>query len=137
MGRPKVERPTTNDVAARVLAKENAEITWRSIIQLEKRRLGLNPDGTLQKVPTKKYKSEDGDVIDGPDYQGKFSIIPLVNTLRYLEDRVYGSPVDNINHMHDKPIEMKHELELGEGLKEAMKKADERLLKLHGTAGRK
>ena len=35
-------------------------------------------------------------------------ILPLVNTLRYLEKiRAYeAKPVDTVNHLHDKPIEM-------------------------------
>lgn len=118
-GRRKQERPTTTNVATRILAQAKAEKIWLSIIELECKRLGIGKSGELLQV-TK-------DAIDGPDYRGNFSIIPLVNTLRYLEDRAFGRPVDTVNHLHDKPLEVNATLTLGEGMKLAMQKADERL----------
>lgn len=106
MGRPKLERPTNANVAQKVLAQSKAEQLWLSIIELERRRLGINKDGTLS-------EKEKG-AIDGPDYQGRFSILPLVNTLRYLEDRAWGRPVDTVNHLHDKPIEMNVNVSIAE-----------------------
>lgn len=106
MGRPKSDRPTNANVAQKVLAQAKAEQLWMSIIELERRRLGINKDGTL----SEKQK----DAIDGPDYQGRFSILPLVNTLRYLEDRAWGRPVDTVNHLHDKPIEMNVNVSIAE-----------------------
>ena len=111
-GRKKSERPTDGAVAGRVLAKENAFNTWCSIIQLEKRRLGINPDGTLPEVP-KKGKApapapgdgSDG-VIDGPDYPGKYSVIPLVSALRYLEDREHGRPLTPVAHQTKEPLQI-------------------------------
>src|ERR1700722_12249783 len=97
-GRKKVDRPTNNAVADRVLAQAKAEKLWLAIIELEKRRLGIGANGDLLLAPK--------GVIDGPDYQGRFSIIPLTNVLRYLEDRKYGRPVDTVNHLHDKPLEV-------------------------------
>ena len=76
------------------------------MIDLERKRLGINKDGTLS-------EKEKG-AIDGPDYQGRFSIIPLTNLLRYLEDRAYGRPVDTVNHLHDKPIEMNVNVSIAE-----------------------
>ena len=119
MGRPKAARPTNAGVATRVLAQAKAETLWLTIIALERRRLGINKDGSLN-------AAEKG-AIDGPDYQGKFSIIPLTTVLRYLEDRAYGRPMDTVNHLHDKPFDMNMTLSLGEGMKLAMQKADERL----------
>jgi hypothetical protein len=118
-GRKKQERPTNAACASRVLAKAKAEQLWLDMIDLEKRRLGL--DG----------KQAEKGAIDGPDYQGKFSIIPLTNLLRYLEDRAYGRPMDTVNHLHDKPLEVNATLELGAGMRLAMQKADERLHKLY------
>jgi hypothetical protein len=118
-GRPKAERPTNANVAQRVLNQAKAEILWLSLIDLERRRLGINKSGELS-------VAEKG-AIDGPDYQGKFSIIPLTNLLRYLEDRAYGRPVDTVNHLHDKPIEHNVTLSLGEGMRLAMQKAEERV----------
>jgi hypothetical protein len=121
MGRPKSERPTNANVAGRVLAQAKAEQLWGSLIELERRRLGINKDGTLSQA--------EKDAITGPDYRGNFSIIPLTNLLRYLEDRHYGRPMDTVNHLHDKPLEVNATLSLGEGMRLAMAKADERLRK--------
>jgi hypothetical protein len=118
-GRKKAERPTDTSVAARVLAKAKAEETWLALIDLEKKRLGLIPGG-------RDVGSKIGSKIDSGDYQGKFSIIPLTNLLRYLEDRAYGKPVDTVNHIHDKPIEMNVTHELGERMRVAMEKAAKR-----------
>ena len=119
MGRPKSQRPTNANVATKVLAQARSEQLWGSLIELERRRLGINKDGSLS-------EKEKG-AIEGPDYQGKFSIIPLTNLLRYLEDRAYGRPVDTVNHLHDKPMDVNLTVNLGEGMRAAMKKADERL----------
>ena len=105
-GRKKQERPTTANVATKVLAQARSEQLWGSLIELERRRLGINKDGSLS-------EKEKG-AIEGPDYQGKFSIIPLTNLLRYLEDRAYGRPVDTVNHLHDKPIEMNVNVSIAE-----------------------
>ena len=98
-GRKKQERPTNQNVAAKVLAQAKAEQTWLDMIALEKRRL---------------FGSETGGKVDSGDYQGKYSIIPLTNLLRYLEDRAYGRPVDTVNHLHDKPIEMNVNVSIAE-----------------------
>lgn len=121
MGRPKQERPTNANVATRVLAQAKAEQLWLSMIDLERRRLGLNKDGTLS-------EREKGAINDG-DYRGNFSIIPLTNLLRYLEDRAYGRPVDTVNHLHDKPIEMNVNLSMAE----VVRKVRERKLEYERT----
>lgn len=118
-GRKKQERPTNANVAQKVLTQAKAEQLWGSMIDLERRRLGINKDGSLGE--------RQKDAIDGPDYQGKFSIIPLTNLLRYLEDRAYGRPMDTVNHLHDKPLEVNATLTLGEGMRLAMQKAEERV----------
>ena len=114
VGRPKAERLTDNTVATRVLAKAKAEQTWLDLIELEKKRLGLIPGAR-----------DVGDKVDAGVYQGKFSIIPLTNLLRYLEDRAYGRPVDTVNHLHDKPIEMNVTVSLAEAIQKARKRASE------------
>lgn len=82
------------------------------MIELECRRLGIGKTGELlQRV-------NDQGVIDGPDYQGKFSVIPLSTMLRYLEDRAFGRPVDTVNHLHDKPIEMNVNLSMAQVVRE-------------------
>lgn len=113
-GRKKQERPTNANVASRVLAQAKAEQLWLSMIDLERRRLGLNKDGSLS-------AAEKGAITEG-DYQGKFSIIPLTNLLRYLEDRAYGRPVDTVNHLHDKPLEVNMKVSYIETIERARKR---------------
>ena len=111
MGRPKQERPTNANVATRVLAQVKAEKLWVSMIDLERRRLGINQDGTLGE----KKK----DAINAGDFQGNFSIIPLTNLLRYLEDRAYGRPMDTVNHLHNKPLEVHHTFSVSDRIRRA------------------
>lgn len=110
-GRKKQERPTNANVAGRILAQAKAEQLWLSLIDLERRRLGINKSGELS-------VAEKG-AITGPDYQGRFSIIPLTNLLRYLEDRAYGRPMDTVNHLHNKPLEVHHTFSVSERIKRA------------------
>ena len=124
-GRRKLERPTNANVATRVLAQANAEKLWLSMIALERHRLGINGDGTLRSLAE---LGKSGAIV-GPDYPGKFSILPLVNLLRYLEDRAYGRPVDTVNHLHDKPIEMNVNLSMSE----LVRKVRERKLAYEST----
>ena len=117
-GRKKQERPTNANVATRVLAQAKAEQLWLSLIDLERRRLGINKTGELS-------VAEKGAITEG-DYQGKFSIIPLTNLLRYLEDRAYGRPVDTVNHLHDKPIELNMKVSYIDVIERARKRATEK-----------
>ena len=110
-GRKKSERPTNVNVATRVLAQAKAEKLWLSMIDLERRRLGINKDGSLG-------EKEKGAITEG-DYQGRFSIIPLTNLLRYLEDRAYGRPMDTVNHLHNKPIEVNHTFSISDRIRRA------------------
>jgi len=105
-------RPTNTAVAARVLAQAKAEKLWLSLIDLECRRLGIGKHGELL------ARVKENGTIDGPDYQGKFSIIPLTNLLRYLEDRAFGRPMDTVNHLHDKPLEITGEIKISEIVRE-------------------
>ena len=110
-------RPTNANVAAKVLAQAKAEQLWGSMIDLERRRLGINKDGSVS-------EREKG-AISGPDYQGKFSIIPLTNLLRYLEDRAYGRPVDTVNHVHDKPIDLNVNLSIAEVVRKVRERKEQ------------
>ena len=111
MGRPKSERPTNANVASRVLGQAKAEKLWLSLIDLERRRLGINKTGELS-------EAEKGAITAG-DYRGAFSIIPLTNLLRYLEDRAYGRPMDTVNHLHNKPIEVNHTFSISDRIRRA------------------
>lgn len=87
------------------------------MIDLERRRLGINKNGELS-------ETEKG-AITGPDYQGRFSIIPLTNLLRYLEDRAYGRPVDTVNHLHDKPVEMNVTVSIAEVVRKVRERKEQ------------
>lgn len=115
LGRPKSGRPTNSAVAGRVLAQAKAEILWLSLIELEKKRLGIGDNGKLLPLPK--------GAIDCGVYRGNFSIIPLTNLLRYLEDRHYGRCVDTVNHLHDKPIDLNVTLSLAEAIQKARKRS--------------
>lgn len=111
-------RPTDVTVAHRVLAKAKAEQLWLSLIDLERRRLGINKTGELSVAAEKGA----GAVTEG-QYRGNFSIIPLTNLLRYLEDRAYGRPMDTVNHLHDKPLEVNMTVSLAEEIRKARQRA--------------
>jgi hypothetical protein len=121
-GRTKVAR----GIAGAVLHQAKSEKLWLALIRLECKRLGIKENGELTECKPTDSEGKEGAVEYG-DYKGKFSIIPLTNLLRYLEDRHYGRPVDTVNHLHDKPIEVNARLSLGEGMKLAMQKAEERV----------
>lgn len=96
------------EVAQRVLDQVKAENLYRSMVELEVERLGLN----APPIPPK--------AIAGPYSQWRpmVSIIPLTNLLRYLDDRAYGRPMDTVNHLHDKPIEMNVNVSMSEIVRE-------------------
>jgi hypothetical protein len=50
-----------------------------------------------------------------------------LETRRYLYDKAKGKAVVTVNHLHDKPIDMNVKLTLGEGMRIAMQKAEERV----------
>lgn len=101
MGRPKSERPTNTNVAQRVLAQAKAESLWLKLIEMERKRLGLDAGETAKNV----------------------SIMPLVNLLKYLECRAYGNPTDTVNHLHDKPIDLNVTFSLAERIQKARQRA--------------
>lgn len=129
-GRTKAGR----SIAAQVLEVVKIEKLWVSLVRLECDRLGIAEDGTLARpAPRKSEGLIDGkvsnadEVIDGPDYAGKFSIIPLTNLLRYLEDRAHGKTVDNVNHIHNKPVELNVTHSLSDRMRIAISKAEQRI----------
>lgn len=44
---------------------------------------------------------------------------------KYLEDRANGKPVQTVNHIHDKPIEIHATVSLAEAVQKARKRASE------------
>jgi hypothetical protein len=94
IGRPKVERPVDGNLARKIKARIQAEEKWVLIIE----------------IATKKA-------------QISLNTADLRNALEYLDNRDLGNTVNNVNHMHDKPIEMNVNIKLGERLASARKRA--------------
>src|ERR1700734_2866442 len=117
IGRPKVNRPTNATAAGKVLAQAKAEKLWVQRVAPELKRLGLATQDHKHHLIWKKSWASYvcADCGYQPDANNNFSIIPLTNLLRYLEDRAYGRPMDTVNHLHDKPLEVNATLELGAG----------------------
>jgi hypothetical protein len=117
-GRKKLERPPVPEldgrssvgrvIAQRVLDQVKAEDIYRSMVQLEVERLGLNAPPIPEKAIAGPYTR----------WHGNVSIIPLTNLLRYLDDRAYGRPMDTVNHLHDKPLEMNVNVSMSEIVRE-------------------
>jgi hypothetical protein len=91
-------RPVDGDLARRIKAKIQAEKKWLRIVEVETQLM---------------------------ETTGKTA--PLRTSLIYLDNRDLGNCVDNVNHMHDKPLEVNATLTLGEGMRLAMQKAEERV----------
>jgi len=49
-----------------------------------------------------------------------------MDALKYLTDRRDGKAVQNINHLHDKPIEVNHTFSIADKLREARERATKR-----------
>jgi hypothetical protein len=49
------------------------------------------------------------------------------DALKYLTDRRDGKAVQTVNHLHDKPIDVNMNITLGERMKSAMEKAEQRV----------
>ena|ERR1035438_2860717 len=98
IGRPKSTRPVDGNVARKIKAKIDAEKCWLF----------------AAKVALKKAQ-ETGNTAD------------LVRILEYLDNRDLGNTVDTVNHLHDKPLEVNATLTLGEGMRLAMEKAEQRV----------
>ncbi len=96
LGRPKVSRPVTQQVAARIKAQVKAEKLWIFLIQR-----------------SAKKAQETGNTSD------------LRQALEYLDDRDWGRPVDTVNHLHDKPqqLEVKAMVSIRGTLEKALQRA--------------
>jgi hypothetical protein len=101
LGRPKSVRVVDGNVARKIKQRVKAEELWVYLIH----------------TAANKAKTT-GNTAD------------LRNALEYLDNRDLGNTVDNVNHMHDKPLEVNATLNLGEGMRLAMEKAMKRLSSL-------
>jgi len=56
-----------------------------------------------------------------------FAVRTALETRKYLYDRAKGKAMITVKHLHDKPLEVNATLTLGEGMRIAMQKAEERV----------
>ena len=94
LGRPKSTRPVDGNVARKIKARIKAEELWVFLI-----------------AQAAKKARETGNTAD------------LRNALEYLDNRDLGNTTDNVNHMHDKPIEMNVTFTISERIKRARERA--------------
>ena len=94
LGRPKSTRPVDGNVARKIKARIKAEELWVFLI-----------------ATASKNARETGNTAD------------LRNALEYLDNRDLGNTTDNVNHMHDKPIEMNVTFTISERIKRARERA--------------
>ena len=94
LGRPKSTRPVDGNVARKIKARIKAEELWIFLI-----------------ATASKKARETGNTAD------------LRNALEYLDNRDLGNTTDNVNHMHDKPIEMNVTFTISERIKRARERA--------------
>ena len=97
-GRRKQERPVDGNLARKLKAQIKAEALWLELIGLAAAKARATGHTT-----------------------------DLRHALEYLDNRDLGNTVDTVNHMHDKPIEVNATLTLGEGMRLAMQKAEDRV----------
>lgn len=97
-GRRKQERLVDGNVARRIKGQVKAEALWVETVL----------------IAANKARST-GHTAD------------LRQCLEYLDDRDLGRCVDTVNHLHDKPVDLNVTLSLGEGMRLAMQKAEERV----------
>jgi uncharacterized FlgJ-related protein len=97
MGRPKDQRPVDGNLARKIKAKVKAEEKWILVIDL----------ATKKAVRTE-------------------NTADLRNALEYLDNRDLGNTTDNVNHMHDKPIEVTGTIVLADVLEKARKRLTQR-----------
>jgi hypothetical protein len=109
-------------VAGTVLEKAHAGELWHSMLLIECERLGIDP-ATGKLIP--QIRDKDGKLVSGPETRG--NVGQMYTVLHYLEDRHLGRAVDTVNHIHKDPIQVNARLSLGEGMRLAMEKADERV----------
>lgn len=85
------KRLVDGNVARRIKAQVRAEETYVSLIRIEQKKLGIGEDGKLP-----------------PNYElpKTHSTLALASLLEYLDDRDQGRTMQNVNHLHDKPLEV-------------------------------
>ena len=89
-------RPVDGNLARKIKAKIKAEEKWILVIELA----------------TKKAQ----DTLHTAD---------LRNALEYLDNRDLGNTTDNVNHMHDKPIEMNVNLSIAEVVRKVRERKEQ------------
>lgn len=98
IGRPKSTRPVDGNVARKIKARVRAEELWVFLV-----------GKAAQKA------KETGNTAD------------LRNALEYLDNRDLGNCQDNVNHVHDKPLDVNITHTISERFRIAMEKAEKRV----------
>lgn len=98
LGRPKVTRPVDGNVARKIKARIKAEELWVFLI-----------GKAAQKA------KETGNTAD------------LRNALEYLDNRDLGNTTDNVNHVHDKPLDVNVNHTISERMRTALERAEKRV----------
>jgi hypothetical protein len=96
IGRKKQERPVDGNLARKIKAKVNAERLWEFLIMR-----------AAQKA------KDTGNTAD------------LRNALEYLDNRDLGNCTDNVNHMHDKPLEMTVNVSIAEVVRKVRERKEQ------------
>lgn len=96
-GRKKQERPVDGNLARRIKAKIKAEEKWILVVEL---------------ATAKACRTE--------------NTADLRNALEYLDNRDLGNTTDNVNHMHDKPLEVNMKVSYIDTIERARKRATEK-----------
>ena len=94
LGRPKSTRPVDGNVARKIKARIKAEEKWVELVGF-----------AYEKAKATGHTAD------------------LRNALEYLDNRDLGNTTDNVNHMHDKPIEMNVTFTISELIKRARERA--------------
>lgn len=96
LGRPKQARPTDGNLAREIKAKIQAKELWLLAVQKAKDKAAAT--------------GHTGD---------------LVRILMYLDDRDLGRPVDTVNHVHDKPIDLNVNISMSELVRKVRQRKQE------------
>lgn len=96
VGRKKSERPVDGNVARKIKAKVKAEELWVFLVTTAKTKAVLT-----------------GNTAD------------LRNALEYLDNRDLGNTTDNVNHMHDKPLDVNLNVSIAEVVRKVRERKEQ------------
>lgn|ERR1700733_4505913 len=92
-GRKKSDRPVDGNLARKIKAKIDAEAKWILVINLATRKA-----------------------------ESTYNTADLRNALEYLDNRDLGNTTDNVNHIHNAPLEVNMTVSLADTIQKARKR---------------